>query len=260
MSKATKKIATREIVTQTEYAHKKVFISGGVKRMGLHIAYAFSERGATLGLNYNNSPLKDAKKAVEECLNRGAKEVFLLKGDITKNAPAIFKQFIKATGGIDVLVNNSGVLPPITPLEKLTLKQLQSTLDLNLLAPFMLAKEAAPKLPNGGSIINIASLGAFEIWKSRIDYHVSKSALVTLTRALARELGPRGITVNAIAPGAIAADKAQAALIDTGEEKIPMGYYGTPDDIAAAVIFLAYNARYVTGQTLIVDGGRSVFR
>jgi pteridine reductase len=245
---------------QPIHQHKNVLITGGVKRMGLHIAYAFSERGATLGLNYANSSKKDAEAAQEECLRRGAKQVFLIKGNVVKEGAAIVGRFIKLAGGIDVLVNNAGVFPPQTPLHDLTMHQFQSTLDLNLLAPFVLAKAAAPKLPNGGSIINIASLGAFEIWKSRIDYHVSKSGLVTLTKALARELAPNGISVNAIAPGAIAADPEQASIIGTPEEKIPMGRYGSPNDVAKAAVFFAYEATYVTGQVLIVDGGRNVFR
>jgi NAD(P)-dependent dehydrogenase (short-subunit alcohol dehydrogenase family) len=159
-----------------------------------------------------------------------------------------------------VLVNNAGVLPPQRTFEELSLKELQQTLNLNLLAPFILTQAAVKEMKPGSAVINIASLGAFEIWKSRIDYHVSKSALVTLTRALARELGPRKISVNAIAPGAIAADDEQAARIGTQEEKIPFGKYGVPDDIAKAVIFFAYDASYITGQTLVVDGGRSVFR
>lgn len=243
-----------------QYGHKNVLITGGVKRMGLHIAFAFSERGATLGLNYASSSKKDAEAAQEECLRRGAKQVFLIKGNVVTDGAAIVGRFVKLAGSIDVLVNNAGVFPPQTPLHDLTLHQFQSTLDLNLLAPFVLAKAAAPQLPSGGAIINIASLGAFEIWKSRIDYHVSKSGLVTLTKALARELAPNGITVNAIAPGAIAADPEQASIIGTPEEKIPMGHYGSPDDIAKAAIFFAYDASYVTGQVLVVDGGRSVYR
>ncbi len=246
--------------TKSTQQHKNVLITGGVRRMGLHIAFAFSERGATLGLNYSHSSKKEAEAAQEECLRHGAKQVFLIKGDVVEEGAAIVGRFIRLAGSIDVLVNNAGVFPPQTALHDLTLTQFQSTLDLNLLAPFVLAKAAAPKLPNGGAIINIASLGAFEIWRSRIDYHVSKSGLVTLTKALARELAPNAITVNAIAPGAIAADSEQASTIGTPEEKIPMGHYGTPEDVAKAAVFFAYDAPYITGQVLVVDGGRSVYR
>lgn len=243
-----------------EHQAKKILITGGVRRMGLAIAYALSERGAVLGLNYFHASKKEAEAAQEECLRRGAKQVLLIKGDITKEATIVLGHFVKQTKGIDVLVNNSGVLPPQRALEELSLKQFQQTLDLNLLAPFVLAQAAAKEMKPGGAIVNIASLGAYEIWKSRIDYHVSKAGLVTLTRALARELGSRKISVNAIAPGAIAADDEQARSIGMPEEKIPFGSYGTPDDIAKAVVFFAFDSSYITGQTLIVDGGRSVFR
>src|SRR2546421_5489633 len=225
-----KKVAPQHIA----HGQKKVFITGGVRRMGLHIAYAFSQRGAILGLNYHHASKKEAEAAQSECLQRGAKQVFLIKGDVTKEASEVAGRFIKLAKGIDVLVNNAGVFPPQTSLEELTLAQFQSTLNLNLIAPFLLSKAVADKLPSGGAIINIASLGGYEIWKSRIDYHVSKSALITLTRALARELGPRGITANAIAPGAIAADSEQAGWIDTPPKNIPLGHFGSPDDIAKA--------------------------
>ena len=130
----------RRIQVQT----KHVLITGGVKRMGLHIAYAFSERGATLGLNYFHSSKSDAEAAQEECLRRGAKQVFLIKGSIVKEGGAIVGRFLHEAGGIDVLVNNSGVFPPQRTLKELTLAEMQSTLDLNLLAPFVLAKAAAP--------------------------------------------------------------------------------------------------------------------
>lgn len=239
---------------------KKVLITGGVRRMGLAIAHAFSERGAIVGLNYFHATEKEAEAAQDVCLRRGAKQVLLIKGDITKEATTVLGHFLKQAKGIDVLVNNAGILPPQRSLEELSLKDFQRTLDLNLLAPFVLAQAAAQEMKPGSAIINIASLGAFEIWKSRIDYHVSKAGLVTLTKALARELGARKISVNAIAPGAIAADEEQEERIGTLKAKIPFGDYGTPEDIAKAVLFFAYDASYTTGQTLIVDGGRSVFR
>jgi NAD(P)-dependent dehydrogenase (short-subunit alcohol dehydrogenase family) len=257
MSRIQKTRQLQRIQVQTP---KRVLITGGVRRMGLAIAHAFSERGAMLGLNYYHASKKEAEAAQEDCLRRGARQVLLIKGDITREATSVLGHFVKQAKGIDVLVNNAGVLPPQRTLEELSLKELQHTLDLNLLAPFVLAQAAAKEMEAGSAIINIASLGAFEIWKSRIDYHVSKAGLVTLTKALARELGPRKISVNAIAPGAISADEEQAKRIGTLEEKIPFGKYGVPDDIAKVAIFFAYDSSYLTGQTIIVDGGRSVYR
>ncbi|HWF44812.1 MAG TPA: SDR family oxidoreductase [Candidatus Kapabacteria bacterium] len=250
--------------------HKRTLITGGVRRLGLHIAYGFAERHAILGLNYLHATEREADHAQSECLKRGATQVFLIKGDVTKEAEAIVGRFAKLAGGIDVVVSNAGVFPKRHSLNDLTLKQFEETLSLNLLAPFAISKASASHMMNGGAIINLASLGGMQIWKERIDYNVSKSALITLTKALARELAPKNITVNAVAPGAIQVDSPEGAAVGAhhtdlhhaelgiAEEKIPLGRYGTPENIVRAVLYFAYDAPYVTGQTLVVDGGRSV--
>ena len=239
--------------------HKRILITGGVRRLGLHIAYGFAERGAVLGLNYYQASEDEADRAQSECMKRGAKQVFLIKGDVTREAEHIVARFAKLAGGIDVVVNNAGIFPKRQPLADLTMRQFQDTLSLNLAAPLAISKAAVSHMPeSGGAIVNLASLGGVQIWKERIDYNVSKSALITLTEALARELAPKRITVNAVAPGAIRVEDEAPKRMGITEEKIPAGRYGTPEDIARAVLYFAYDAPYVTGQTLIVDGGRSL--
>jgi pteridine reductase len=146
-------------------------------------------------------------------------------------------------------------MPPQRAFSELSTSDFQLTLGLNLLAPFSVTQAALPFMAKGACVINLASLGGVQIWRSRIDYNVSKSALITLTKALARELGPAGITVNAIAPGAMQLDGEEMGV---GLAKIPLGYYGNGDDIANAAIYLAYDAPYMTGQVLVIDGGRSL--
>jgi NAD(P)-dependent dehydrogenase (short-subunit alcohol dehydrogenase family) len=237
----------------------RTLITGGVRRLGLHIAFGFAERGAVLGLNYHHATEREADHAQSECLKHGAKQVFLIKGDVTKEAESIVGRFAKLAGGIDVVVNNAGVFPKRQSLDELSMKQFQETLTLNLAAPLAIAKAAASHFPNtGGNIINIASLGGVQIWKERIDYNVSKSALITLTKALARELAPKKITVNAVAPGAIRIEDESAERMGIAEDRIPLGRFGTPNDIVRAVLYFAFDAKYVTGQCLAVDGGRSV--
>ncbi len=237
---------------------KRVFITGGVRRLGLHIAYGFAERGAVLGLNYHHASEREADHAQSECLKRGAKQVFLIKGDITKEGDTIVGRFARLAAGIDIVVNNAGVFPKRESLDDLTMKQFQETIALNLIAPLAISKSAVPHIPEGGAIINLASLGGVQIWKERIDYNVSKSALITLTKAMALELATRKITVNAVAPGAIQVENQPPERLGITEDKIPLGRYGTTEDIVRAVLYFAYDAPYVTGQTLIVDGGRSV--
>jgi NAD(P)-dependent dehydrogenase (short-subunit alcohol dehydrogenase family) len=237
----------------------RVLITGGVRRLGLHIAYAFAARGAALGLNYHGASDEEAQAAKQECERLGAKTVVLLPGDITHEAAKIVNAFAQAARGIDVLVNNAGVMPARKSLEHLEIAEFESALALNLVAPLAASKAAVEHMSeNGGAIVNFASLGGVQIWKERIPYNVSKSALITLTKALARELAPRKITVNAVAPGAIQVDPEDGAHMGIAADKIPMGIYGNPSDIARAVLFFAYDAPYVTGQTLVVDGGRSV--
>jgi NAD(P)-dependent dehydrogenase (short-subunit alcohol dehydrogenase family) len=238
--------------------HKRVLITGGVRRLGLHIAYGFAERGAILGLNYHHASEREAEKAQSDCLSHGAKQVFLIKGDVTSDAESIVHRFAKLAGGIDIVVNNSGIMPKRSTLADLSIKQFHETLGLNLMAPFAVAKAAHSLMTEGGAIINLASLGGMQIWKERIDYNVSKAALITLTKALARELAVKKITVNAVAPGAIQVEHETAARMGIAEDKIPIGHYGKPDDIVHAVLYFAYEAPYVTGQCLVVDGGRSV--
>jgi NAD(P)-dependent dehydrogenase (short-subunit alcohol dehydrogenase family) len=235
-----------------------VLITGGVRRLGLHIAYAFAEQGATLGLNYFRSSRSEADRAREECLKRGASGVHLLPGDITIQAMDVTNAFATIVSRIDVVINNSGVMPARNSTEHLSVDQFSQTLGLNLVAPFAVTQAALPFMTRGGAVVNLASLGGIQTWNERIDYNTSKSALIALTKALARDLAPKRITVNAVAPGAIQVDRESPQRMGIAEEKIPMGTYGKPEDIAKAVLFFACNAPYVTGQTLVVDGGRSV--
>ncbi len=234
---------------------KRVLITGGVRRLGLDIAKAFAARGARLALNYNTTPVEEAEAARLEVLDAGAAEVHLIQGDITTEGAEIARSGAEKLGGLDVLINNAGVLPPQRSFSQLTALDFQQTLGLNLLSPFSVTQAALPFLAKGASVINLASLGGVQIWKQRIDYNVSKSALITLTKALARELGPQGITVNAIAPGAMQLDSEEMSV---GLTRIPLGYYGNGDDIARAAIYLAYDAPYMTGQVLVIDRGRSL--
>lgn len=237
---------------------KRVVITGGVRRLGLAIALGFAERGASLLLIYHSASGEEVAAAAELCTQVGAAEVHTLQVDITLNPGEILAKLPKQWNGIDVLVNNAGVMPKRKTLSELSVENFEATLELNLLAPFTVSKSLAGSLSEGGAIINIASLGGLQIWKERIDYNVSKSALITLTRALARELASRRITVNAIAPGAISLENETTERMGIAAEKIPFGQYGTGGNIAKAVLFFAYDAPYVTGQTLAVDGGRTL--
>ncbi|MER3328335.1 MAG: SDR family oxidoreductase, partial [Candidatus Kapaibacterium sp.] len=154
-----------------------------------------------------------------------------------------------------VLVNNAGVFPERTKLSDIEESLIDDTFAVNLKGEFFTSQYFSQLAKSNSRIINIASLGAYEIWRGRIPYHISKAALVHMTRALAVELAPK-ISVNSVSPGAIEVidDPAtDSSLISV--EKIPMKRYGTPNDIFDAVYFFATTNSYITGQNLTVDGG-----
>jgi len=184
----------------------------------------------------------------------------VFQADLTlPDAPGqLVRDVVQAIGRLDVVVNSAAIMVRM-PVGEVTAADWDSVLNLNLRAPFLISQEAARHLPDGGSIINIADLAAFETWPGYLPHGVSKSGVVYLTRALARVLAPR-IRVNAIAPGTVLLphefdEQAAAHLTET----TPLRRDGSPEDVVQAMRYLL-EATYVTGETIIVDGGRHVRR
>jgi pteridine reductase len=160
-------------------------------------------------------------------------------------------------GALDLLVNSAAIMQR-TPIGMVTLSQWDAMFALNLRAPFFLSQAAQPHLASShGAIVNIADLAAFETWPAYVPHSLTKAGIVQMTRALAHALAP-DIRVNAVAPGAVLLpqgwdEQTAQHLVDT----TPLKRLGTPEDVAQAVVYLA-EADYVTGETIIVDGGRHV--
>lgn len=178
--------------------------------------------------------------------------------DVTDSAATA--DLVGETPHLRCLVNNAGIFG-VKPFDSLTADDFRTMYEVNLVAMFGLCQSAARAMPGGGAIVNIASramLGAAQY----IHYATSKAAVGGFTRSLALELAPRGITVNAVAPGVIETEMLRARSdtnLDALRAMQPGGTLGRPEDIAAAVVFLASaQARFVTGQVLLVDGGRSL--
>jgi pteridine reductase len=173
------------------------------------------------------------------------------------DAPAALVDAVAAHfGALDVLVNSAAVMER-TPIGEVTVEAWDAMFALNLRAPFFAAQAAAAVMRDGGVIVNIADLAAFETWPAYVPHSITKAGVVQMTRALARTLAPR-VRVNAVAPGAVLLpsgwDEAAAArLVAT----TPLGRLGSAEDVAQAVLYLL-DAGYVTGETLLVDGGRRV--
>jgi pteridine reductase len=238
---------------------KVALVTGAGRRVGRALAIALGRHGAKVGVHFNGSEKGAAETAQLIASNGGTAATFgadLTRGDApSRLVDAVVGKF----GGLDILVNSAAVMIR-TPFDEIDVRQWDEIFALNLRAPFFLSKAAAPALRRrNGIIVNIADLAAFETWPGYIPHGLTKSGIVHMTRALARVLAP-DVRVNAIAPGTVLlpdgwTEDDEARLNET----TPLRRPGSPDDVADAMLFLI-GASYVTGETIIVDGGRHVRR
>lgn len=237
---------------------KVALITGGARRLGAAITTALHAAGYRVAIHCQTSTT-DAAALAATLNGRRADSAFVLTadlGDVAMGASMI-DAIAARWGRLDALVNNAAVFHPCA-LDAATLADWSDTMDVNLRAPFLLAQRAASLLRvNAGAIVNITDIYADRPKAGFAIYCVAKAGLAGLTRALARELAP-AVRVNGVAPGAIlwpeeSSAGAQQALLD----RTPLARRGEPSDIADAVVYLA-GAKFVTGQIIAVDGGRSL--
>lgn len=233
-------------------------VTGSGRRLGRQIALALAKDGWDVVLNYNHSK-EPAMKTLLEIRNFGV-NCIAVKADIkdSKQVDAMFERAFKTFDRLDLLVNNAAIFPPPVKFEGISDELWRFVLDTNLTGQFYCARAAARIMAErGGKIINLASLGGLQVWQEHIAYNVAKAGVIMLTKAMAKALAPK-ITVNAVAPGTIIIEGEESGEIRHIEtEKIPLKRYGKPEDIKAAVLYLAH-ADYVTGQVLVIDGGRAI--
>ena len=237
---------------------KRALVTGASRGIGAAIAKGLAAEGADVAITYEKSADR-AAEVVREIEALGRKAV-AIKAD-SADAAAVQASVDKAAaelGGLDILVNNAGILR-VGDLKDLSLGDIDAILDVNVRSPIVASKAALAHLGKGGRIINIGSLFAERVPASVVGvYAGSKSALVAFTKGLARELGPKGITVNLLQPGSIDTDMnpAHGPFGGVLKEITAVGSYGKVDDIANGVVFLAGDkASYITGSTLTIDGG-----
>lgn len=240
-----------------EIAGRIALVTGGAHRVGRALSTALAKAGMRVAIHYNSSAT-EADRLVTELAALGH-EARSYRGDLTDaEVPASLVAAVSRDfGGLDVLVNSAAVMQR-TPFASATPVEWDRMFALNLRAPFFMSQAAAPLLRTArGCIVNLADLAAFETWPEYIPHGISKAGIVQMTRALARALAPE-VRVNAIAPGAVLLpdawdDAARAHFAAT----TPLKRLGSPADVADALLYLL-RADYVSGDTLIVDGGRHV--
>lgn len=235
---------------------KVALVTGAAKRIGRSLALRLASEGADVIVNYHGSQA-EAEEVVAQIVAMGRRAA-AIRADVSKKADVtvLFAAAEKEFGRLDILVNNVGMFFP-AKFEELTEEQWDRIMNTNLKSQFLCAQAAAPMLRRSGQgrIVNFASLGGLLAWPSYTHYCVSKAGVIMLTRCLARTLAPE-ITVNAIAPGTISFEGDAPELAEDFIKRAPLKRTGTAKDIEDAVVYLAHSG-FVTGQVLVVDGGRS---
>jgi pteridine reductase len=240
---------------------KIVLITGGAKRVGAATCRLLHAQGARLMVHYRSS--HDEAKALADELNHQRRDsCALVKADLLhiERLPHLVEATLQHYGRLDVLINNASSFYP-TEVGQITADNWDDLIGTNLKAPLFLAQAAAEALRHSrGCIVNIADIHAERPLKSYVVYSIGKAGLVAMTKSLAHELGPQ-VRVNAIAPGPIMWPEDDPTFDDIERRRIvahtALKREGSPEDIARTVKFFVYEAPYVTGQILAVDGGRS---
>lgn len=242
----------------SELVGKRALVTGASRGIGAAIALALADRGADVAITYERSVERAAE--VVRAIEAKGRHAIAIQAD-SADASAVKRsvdEAVEGLGGLDILVNNAGIARGGAVAE-MSLADIDAILDVNVRSVVLASQAAISHLTDGGRIISIGScLGERVPFPGVTVYSMSKSALLSFTRGLARELGPRGITVNLVQPGSTDTDMnpADGAQSDMQRAMTALGHYGTPEDIAATVAFLASPmARQITGTTITVDGG-----
>ena len=239
---------------------KVALVTGGSRGIGAATAKRLASDGATVAISYNSSP--DAAQSVVDAITSAGGTAQAYQADAADAAAnaSLVRRVVEDHGGIDVLVNNAGVYRT-GPVHEFSDEDYDANLDISLRGSFATIREAAKHLRDNGRIINIGSVVAYTGMPGNGIYGAAKAGVTILAKAVAKELGGRGITVNTIHPGPIdtdmnPADPDQNPYAETLAGMTALGRYGTAEEIASAIAFFASDdAAYITGAELTVDGG-----
>lgn len=236
---------------------KKALVTGGSRGIGRAIVLALATHGASVAAGYTRDSDDITSLAGE--LEKLGNDSHTVQADVSDEASAtgMVDGVVDRFGSLDILVNNAGVVSH-KMIGDLDMAEWRRVIDTNLTSIFVVVQRALPAMSAGGSIVNITSAVGLKGMPARTHYTASKAGIIGFTRSLAKEVGPKGIRANAVAPGIIETDQV-GGLTDEGRARyqnmIGLGRLGQPDDIAGPVLFLASDlSTYVNGETLTVDG------
>lgn len=237
---------------------KTVLITGADSGIGKSVALLFAEEGAHIAIIFH-SDVEDAEKTKSEIEYLG-RQCMIFKGDVNDNSfcQETTSKVVEKWGGIDILVNNAGIQFPNDDITKLKEEDIRTTFNSNIIGMILLTKAVFPYLKEGSSIINTTSAVAYQGHEELLDYSATKGAIVSFTRSLALQAKPKGIRVNAVAPGPVATPLTKETFGEEEEDqnKPPLQRNASTEEIAPSYLFLATNASaQMTGQVLHTNGG-----
>jgi len=242
---------------------RKALITGGDSGIGRAVAIAYAREGADVAINYLPSEQTDASETIKH-IEAAGQTAIAIPGNLANEQfiTEMVQRAVNELGGLDIIVNNAGKQIFVDDIEKLDIQQVRETFDVNIIAMFAIVKAALKHLPAGASIINTASIQAYQPSAGLLDYASTKGAIVAFTQALGEQLAPRGIRVNAVAPGPIwtplqpSYGQPMEKLTKFGQDT-PLGRPGQPAELAPAYVFLAsQESSYVTSEVIGVTGGK----
>jgi NAD(P)-dependent dehydrogenase (short-subunit alcohol dehydrogenase family) len=245
-------------------AGMRALITGGDSGIGRAVAIAYAREGADVAISYLPEEEDDARETAD-WIEKAGRVAVRMPGDVRSEdqCSQLVERTVTELGGLDILVLNAGYQENRDGLENIPTAEIERVFDTNLFAPMWIARAAIPHLRPGASIITTSSIQAFNPSPKLIDYAMTKAAQVAFTRALAQQLGARGIRVNAVAPGPIWTPLIPAtswpdSLPEFGQDT-PLGRAGQPAELAPAYVFLASpEASYVSGAIVPVTGGKGL--